>query len=661
MRTESNRRADVGMTLTELLIAVSMMGLLAVTVSAALTVTLKTQGASEGRLNVARAEQSVDTWMPADLASAVTATDLPGDWPCTAPCPGGVDLDGSNALLLTWPSASGVGDTVVSYIYRVSDAANDKYELVRILCDSGSCSQVTILSDLDGPPAASFVPGTTPVPDSVINVAVPLAADATSSDPSNVDTGSSARRIVVTINGGGAVAGAGGGVNRVSITAGGTSLGDLEPQKVTGPSFTQARSRCGGPITIVVDDSGSIGSNVSTVEGAVIGFVNALAGTPTQVQIVPFSRTASVIGAGSEWNKYYDMTDDSDVATLTGTGSNSIRANLDSSGGTNWEDGMFRALYSKDGQRLDTDGNPATNLPNLVVFFTDGEPTFNRTLGSAYRGDDGVLPADPVEMNNLWPTANGQAFDQEGYDRAEYLIKDLRSTDDVRIVGVGVGGISSGSVSSFDQAYVDTKQYGVGYSGNGAYWATNSSKTSGYWLSKNTPREKVLGNFIAGGKLQSSSDKPYVKSVFQDGAWTEVDTADMFITSDFTKLPSALSSIALGQCGGTLTLQTRLGDGSPATNDVTYESNGQTVTTSLVNRAAAFDLTLPGGVAASATVTPQSFVDSGYVPQEWTCRSKGVALDSSKWSYVSAGDASMGIDVTVGPNEAVSCTLRVSS
>ncbi|MEP1124149.1 MAG: vWA domain-containing protein [Ilumatobacter sp.] len=652
------------MTLVELVITVSMMGLLAVSISAALIVSLKTQTGTEGRLNVARAEQSIDTWMPADLASAVTATDLPNDRPCTAPCPNGIVLDGSSALLLTWPSESGVGDTVVSYMYRVSDPADDKYELVRIYCDGGTCSEVTILRDLDGPPAATFVPGTTSVPDDVINVTVPLAADATSETPEILDTGTSARRIVVTINGGGAVAGAGGGVNRVSITAGGTSLGDLEPQKVTGPSFTQARSRCGGPITIVVDDSGSIGSDVTTVENAVIGFVNALAGTPTQVQIVPFSTTATVIGAGSGWNKYYDMTVDADVATLTGTGSNSIRANLDANtvgGGTNWEDAMFRALYDKTGQRLDTDGNPATNLPGLIVFFTDGEPTFNRTLGSGYRGNGGALPAAPVEKNNKWPTANGSAFDQEGYDRAEYLIKDLRSTDDVRIVGVGVGGISSGSVSSFDQAYVDSKQYGVGYSGDRTYWATNSSKTSGYYLSENTPREKVLGNFIAGGRLQSSNDKPYVKSVFSNGAWTEVDTADMFITNDFSKLPSALSSIALGQCGGTLTLQTRLADGSPATNDVTYESNGETVTTSLVNRAAAFDLTLPGGVAASATVTPQSFVDSGYIPQEWTCRSRGVALDPSRWSYVTPGDPGRGINVTVGPNEAVACTLRVSS
>ena len=55
-------RRDAGVTLIELLIAVAMMGLLATSISAAIVVTLRTSQSSDGRLNVARAEQNVAAW-----------------------------------------------------------------------------------------------------------------------------------------------------------------------------------------------------------------------------------------------------------------------------------------------------------------------------------------------------------------------------------------------------------------------------------------------------------------------------------------------------------------------------------------------------------------------------------------------------------------------
>ncbi len=67
--------------------------------------------------------------------------------------------------------------------------------------------------------------------------------------------------MIVSINGGGDAAGAGGGINQISITAGGTVRTSIDANSVQGaPSFTEAFSRCGGPMTLVVDESGSIGS-----------------------------------------------------------------------------------------------------------------------------------------------------------------------------------------------------------------------------------------------------------------------------------------------------------------------------------------------------------------------------------------------------------------
>jgi len=56
------------MTLPELLISVSIIGLIAAVLSSAIIVTFRQGDSTEGRINVARAEQSINTWLPADLA-----------------------------------------------------------------------------------------------------------------------------------------------------------------------------------------------------------------------------------------------------------------------------------------------------------------------------------------------------------------------------------------------------------------------------------------------------------------------------------------------------------------------------------------------------------------------------------------------------------------
>ncbi|MGI9645286.1 MAG: type II secretion system protein, partial [Ilumatobacteraceae bacterium] len=107
-RTRTGR--DRGMTLPELLIVVSIMGILGAVVAAAVTVSYRTVTGTEGRVNVARAEQSIDTWLPADLTSTdVTDTTLPAvdDSPGATPCGNptscdGVDMGGVNLLQLAW-------------------------------------------------------------------------------------------------------------------------------------------------------------------------------------------------------------------------------------------------------------------------------------------------------------------------------------------------------------------------------------------------------------------------------------------------------------------------------------------------------------------------------------------------------------------------------
>ncbi len=130
-----------------------------------------------------------------------------------------------------------------------------------------------------------------------------------------------ANRVIVTIDGGGSTSGAGGGRNQISITAGGTTRQDINAKSMLGaPSFVAAKSRCGGPITLVIDESGSIGAtNIVKVRTAVKDFVQALRGTPVQIQIVTFTEYSRVLAAPGEWHKYFDMTDPAQADLLYNT------------------------------------------------------------------------------------------------------------------------------------------------------------------------------------------------------------------------------------------------------------------------------------------------------------------------------------------------------
>jgi hypothetical protein len=108
--------------------------------------------------------------------------------------------------------------------------------------------------------------------------------------------------VTVTINGGGDIAGAGGGQDKITLSAGGV---DRETNLSTtninvAPTFSATRSRCGGNFGMLVDTSGSIGStNMSSVRNGLTQFVNSFAGTPIKLQVVRFSSTATTLGAGA--------------------------------------------------------------------------------------------------------------------------------------------------------------------------------------------------------------------------------------------------------------------------------------------------------------------------------------------------------------------------
>ncbi|MFZ4719598.1 MAG: vWA domain-containing protein [Ilumatobacteraceae bacterium] len=776
------------MTLVELLVSVMVTGTIVAVLSSAIVVFYRQRPATEGRLNVARAEQSVGLWVPADLASATTVDTDPAASPCGTACPPNVVLDGSNAMMLTWQTTGANGAVSTTKVsYHFAPAGDGLYELRRVECNSSggawTCQVGVVLHDLPGPPGgATFVAKQTS-PTWVILVSEPLAANATSE--SQLASGSqikNAKRVVVTINGGGTDPGAGGGINQISITAGGTTRTQIDANSVQGaPTFADARSRCGGPIALVVDESNSIGSSITQVRDGVRRFIEALAGTPVTLQLVRFHTYSSILGDNAAWQRYYDMTKDADVTALLGA-VNNLQGSWSNSpnGGTNWEEALYRTFYN-------ADGTTAATIPDTMLFFTDGVPTFDRLV---YRSSPGIIPSQPPVPTAPWATSNGSVYSQVAFDRANYLATQFRSS--VRFIGVGVGnGITSSSTwisdpgagyrtvwergswtyqasngytyqaryqtrpssssntwswvtkSTYDRASgsrrrdqgwtdvsqaiynslesppndvstdglqriaawtpISTTEYNAknttanesdGYRANPSgktyaapyldwetWTGTRSGATDQYRSTKlyNSPPYEgydpavtaQTANSIILARLIAGNDNG-VPAIWNGTTYTNPEQADMYVLPQWTQFGKALEAVALGECGGTLTLQTKLNGTTAAPDPFTYQNSGVkdsagnpvTIEPSVVRTnqqfvTGTFDFSIPNGQYVTVEIRPENLSDLGaYRPLGWTCKAAltnrpvtAVPIDGTQWS---------GIQVKVAANEAVSCTLSVA-
>ena len=651
---------DSGMTLPELLIAMSVMGIIASVLATSIIVTLRQADSTEGRVNVARAEQTIDTWLPTDLASTdVTNVTLPAvdtdpaAMPCTTTC-GTIDFSGANALQLAWTNKE-PGTPPVEVITRVQYQyikVDDEWQIQRIECVGNQpCTMNVMLHDLKAPAdEATFNPDFDK-PVWVMDVAVP-------ENPTQLDLSDNARRVVVTIDGGGGSEGAGGGVNTVSLTAGGSITEEIDADQFNVPSFVRAKSRCGGPVTLIIDDSGSIGqTNVdNVVRPGAEAFIEAFRGTPTRIQVIQFSSNAKAIGPITDdptgWHRYADMTNDTEVDALKA----SLSA-LDANGGTNWEEAFFHTFKKSDGTNADT-------LPNRVVFFTDGVPTVNRT--TVYTGYD-FIEGDLVHYNDgpyvNFPAFTGNTLHQESFDRADVILDEHRGTD---LIFVGVGGDleQNGNWIYNPAAYTDRYAYPAS--------ATNKKgKDVIAYLLANGP----AGHVPATDNGLSPNDPNY--------AYTNPETADYYLQSGFsqTAFAAAMKAAALKDCGGTLTLQTKYkggpNDGMNVTTDEFVFENTEyrddavptpnvvsteprRVTTSALFRTGTFDFEISGGATYfSADIVPQELQTlDGYTFQGWTCRA---GSDPKMTTKIEITDSTWeGFTVDVKANEAVSCVLEVS-
>jgi hypothetical protein len=450
----STKRRDAGMTLPELLIGVVLTGLLATSIAAATTVVLRTADNNEGRLDNARSEQNVNVWMPSDLTSAENVRTEAGLLPCGpqagttksfAPCPASLDLSNtSNVILLTWygstiDSANEPVATVTLVSYRYGEI-DGEWALQRVECNAvetgpdtevfgpWSCKRMIVLHDMPAPPPGiNWIPGTTS-PEWVIKVTSALAADSTVAEGAAVAdpglTTKNAKRVLVTIDGGGDAAGAGGGVKTFSFSAGGTNReSTLSTDDLSGaPTFTSARTRCGGNYGLIVDRSGSIGSDFPNVRNGLLTLIDTLAGKPVMLQIVTFDTMADTIdrpgSTSDDWIAYFDMLDTTPV----------LRAQVSAltvGDYTNWEDGWFRMLRNQN-------GSIRTIVPDKVIFFTDGMP--NRSRLTNFTGD--AASVVPDARDNGLSNTTLYNMNQVAWNRTSRILEDTGVTD---VVGVYIG------------------------------------------------------------------------------------------------------------------------------------------------------------------------------------------------------------------------------
>ena len=163
-----------------------------------------------------------------------------------------------------------------------------------------------------------------------------------------------------------------GGTKSETYTMTNAIVVDSNIPNVTNPTLTQS---CGLDIALVIDNSSSIDSSeLAQMKSAMISFVDSLEGTPTQFSVTKFGTNATVVQS---------FTSNFDTVR---SAINGISVGI--SQGTNWKEGISTAAGTFD---------PRTSKPNLMIFASDGNPTY--PYGEGYQTTQADVDAAKVEAN----------------------------------------------------------------------------------------------------------------------------------------------------------------------------------------------------------------------------------------------------------------------
>lgn len=441
-KQQSGQR-DRGMTLVELLITVTILGIIMTSLSAAMIVILRTEQPIKDNLSESKDITFLQAWIPNDLASASSRNIDPMYQPSTR-----TTLPGTNVLTLDRADISTSGVTanyVVSYRYvQVRDEWQlQRYEIRNVGLATQTITKVGVAHQLASPPP-TWNPSQSPV----------HAVSVTSRN--QVVLRPIGEDVQVTFGSG------------EEFTTGGAGLSsqDQLPTDYTGGIIDPSAppTRCGGTVTVVLDTSSSIPAQggATSLVNAALGFIDAFSGTPTYLRIVGFDVSAY---------SYYPTTAGQYVNILNSTADlTAMRTKIDNQdlstarwgGGTNWEDGLWQAFRT-------TSGTPFSQLPELVVFISDGEPNRNRTNTP----NDGDARFNTTDLSRAVTAANFG-----------------RGTG-ARIVGILVGN----DASTTNQGRMKSVVGNVAWNGTGANNPGNAAAAD-FFLPANSASFAQLGNVL---------------------------------------------------------------------------------------------------------------------------------------------------------------------
>ena len=192
------------------------------------------------------------------------------------------------------------------------------------------------------------------------------------------------------------------------------------------PDLTKA---CGLDVLVILDESGSIASSNATddVRRAFTAFVDSLNNTGSSMAVVEFSTVARLptIG-GLSGGQYITITDNT-----SDDFEDYIEDDYNPRDKTNWEDALRVGRYMAP--------RPSAEIPHLVVFITDGDPT-------------AVIRNSQVTANeyqNKVPLASNEVSDASGNAGATPAIPNANAQKAVgsHILAVGVGSALQNSQS----------------------------------------------------------------------------------------------------------------------------------------------------------------------------------------------------------------------
>jgi prepilin-type N-terminal cleavage/methylation domain-containing protein len=140
-RTPPNE-SEAGFTLVELLITMTILGIIMSSIVAALVFGFKTQGDAGNRMALSHDEQLLSLYFPSDVQSAdsISGADLAAG--TATGCSSAPLAGGNNVLHLQWTNPSG-GFLAASY--RAEQPAASSWQLTRYSCVVGSAAKATVV------------------------------------------------------------------------------------------------------------------------------------------------------------------------------------------------------------------------------------------------------------------------------------------------------------------------------------------------------------------------------------------------------------------------------------------------------------------------------------------------------------------------------------